>query len=823
MAKWNWKRWLAIAVIGPVMMVCAASRGQGKADAKDGKGENPFDAPPAPAAASGLQREYARLAQDLNSDDTFRRSEAATTLLKVRPGDIPNKETRTLIARGYKSLAEDSRGSDQETAIRGLVVWGGKYSVPIIIGMMEKEGRHPPDECFNALAQLKDPRGAEAVARYLGDFFTHDKAVASLRRMGTAAETALIAAAPSNDEKASTAAVVLLGDVGGEKSLAILTKASNARNVQVKQAARDAIAKIRKRQKSGESPDAKAAEDPNSPFAGEGPAVDIRNRGSRGFGRASDDEEVADVYEGDWGEVKILSPGEPATTGAPADPSREAFDPKWKPAPMRLGKTTSQHEQPSQVTVAGGNSPVAVVLHTDPFAKTLARLEYLNLRKRDASKSSNIVGGATSIQLSPGATRLLMVTKDASQNDTARLDVFGFTNGQAAEQTTWWPFATSRDHGAGEIRWSAWVDEDQLLTLNGTGTLVLWRLDGKKAKAVYQLDVNAGASPRLSPGRGQFALASGRGAELYRVADGELLAQFGEPASGGPSARMMRYYWGGGAVAFNQSGNRLASINNGNVSIWNTTNGKLERDFYCNNLTDSSADFLDDSHLLVNGTDIVDLDRRLIAWRYVTPLLTSTSYGGWRWLVLRRGNSTGIAPVQLLQPEVLEAANELDADDVLALKPGAKVALDIQLGGEDQAKAETALKAEIERNGMEVVSDSPIRITAQVVTGNTETKEYGRGFFNQEDRESVTTTERRYEVEVKVDNEPVYKQVSHIQSAGGPGFVSLKEGQSAQQAIDEQNAKQAANFNFGVTLPRYVVKPKYAGPLGTSQVSFGKR
>jgi hypothetical protein len=415
-----------------------------------------------------------------------------------------------------------------------------------------------------------------------------------------------------------------------------------------------------------------------------------------------------------------------------------------------------------------------------------------------------------------------MVSKDASANDTSRLDVYGFNNGQAMEQAAWWPFATSREHGEGEIRWYDWVDEDQLLTLNGKGTLVLWRLEGKNAKAVYQLDIDGSATPELSPGRGQLALATSSGAEIFRVGDGELLARIGDASDGGPRARMMRMYWGGGAVAFNKAGNRLAYVSGGNVAVWDITNGKLERDFYCNNLNGNAVEFLDDGHLLVGGMDIVDLERRLIAWRYVNPLLASTSYGGWRWLVLRSGNAVGIAPVQMLQPEVLEAANELNAEEVLALKPGAKVALDIQLGGEDQAKAEAALKAVIEKNGMEVVSDSPIRISAQIATGKSETKEYGRGFFNREDTQQVTTTEKRYEVEVKVEGEPVYKHVSYMQSAGGPGFVSLKEGQTAQQVIDEQNAQRAANFQFDVTLPRYVVKPKFAGPLGTSQVSMGR-
>jgi hypothetical protein len=268
----------------------------------------------------------------------------------------------------------------------------------------------------------------------------------------------------------------------------------------------------------------------------------------------------------------------------------------------------------------------------------------------------------------------------------------------------------------------------------------------------------------------------------------------------------------------------VALVQNGNVSIWNTTNGKLERDFYCNKLHHGDVEWLGDAHLLVGGTDIVDLTRRLIAWRYANPMLTWTSYGGWHWLVLRSGNVVGIAPVKMLQPEVLSEANKLDADEVLAIKPGAQVALDIQLGGEEQTRAEAALKAAVERGGMEVVSDSPLRISAQITTGNTETKEFSRRVFGRgEDREQVTTTERRYEVEVKHEGEPIYKHTSIIQSASAPMMVSLQEGETAQQVIDRENAQRMANFEFGVWLPRYVVKPKYANPLGTSQVSFGSR
>src|SRR5438105_3098771 len=87
----------------------------------------------ASTGTSNLQREYARLAQLLNSDDTFGKREAVDAFLKVRPSDVPDANTRKLIARGYRDIATGTDFFEKEKAIQGLAIWGGKYSVPILI------------------------------------------------------------------------------------------------------------------------------------------------------------------------------------------------------------------------------------------------------------------------------------------------------------------------------------------------------------------------------------------------------------------------------------------------------------------------------------------------------------------------------------------------------------------------------------------------------------------------------------------------------------------------------------------------------------------
>jgi hypothetical protein len=122
--------------------------------------------------------------------------------------------------------------------------------VPFLIEIMDRERLRVPNEVFDGLAQLKDPRGAEALTRQLGNFFNHEAAAIALRKMGPVAESALIVVAPSDDPDVSLAAVQLLGDVGTSNSMRLLRQASRSSNPQIVDAAGIAMRQIRERGKS---------------------------------------------------------------------------------------------------------------------------------------------------------------------------------------------------------------------------------------------------------------------------------------------------------------------------------------------------------------------------------------------------------------------------------------------------------------------------------------------------------------------------------------------------------------------------------------------
>jgi hypothetical protein len=235
-------------------------------DVNPGEGTDPSDA--ALQKGSGLARpvtsggaansslipdaesDYARLADLLHDGNPFQRREAIKELLQIEPGAVQDKETKKRIARGFREIAfGETSKLEQGDGIRGLVIWGGKYANPLLVDLLDRETLAALPEVFDGLAMLKEPEGAAAVCRQLGNFFNHDAAVACLRKMGPAAEDSLIKAAPSNDPKVSLAAVNLLGEVGTNKSMDLLNRATKSKNLDIRDAARAAMKSIRERSK----------------------------------------------------------------------------------------------------------------------------------------------------------------------------------------------------------------------------------------------------------------------------------------------------------------------------------------------------------------------------------------------------------------------------------------------------------------------------------------------------------------------------------------------------------------------------------------------
>jgi hypothetical protein len=198
---------------------------------------------------------YDKLAELVIADDVFKRDKAVRVLLRTSPSQV-TPEQRKKIARAFKQLAEDDRASMREEAIKGLVIWGGKYSGPILLRMLEDSRPFEVEHVIKALGDIKYAKAAPALAAKLGDFFLHQHVRRALRQMGEDAEDALLVVAPSQNPDICLAAIELLGDCGTAKSLPLLRQGATARNLRVRDASKEAIRKIIARQKEAKTDDA---------------------------------------------------------------------------------------------------------------------------------------------------------------------------------------------------------------------------------------------------------------------------------------------------------------------------------------------------------------------------------------------------------------------------------------------------------------------------------------------------------------------------------------------------------------------------------------
>jgi hypothetical protein len=744
---------------------------------------------------------FKKLAAMMISADESRtaKEQAVAVILGTRPENITDRETRQQIARNFRELANQARFDDDvEAAVRGLVIYGGRYSAPILVEMVAGERFRAKPILFDALAALKDPAGAKAVVNMLGNFFNHDEAVRAIGKMGSVAEDALIEVAPSNDAKISVAAVKLLGDVGTQKCVSLLRQAQRSTNPEVKAAAADALRKVGERQRSGQPIAADAPVDLFAMFSRPIAAT-------RGQGGASSLSSNEALPKGDWSQVNVLLPLRAAGSSVPSDPSKEAVDANWQPRAITLGDAASRRERPVAMDLVSAGTPVALVVYAETAGVGESRFEYVDLNQGKLLAKSAVGEFPAMCFMSPSGTRAVVVGRTGRSDGPARLEAWKL-GAEPARLATWWPYADG-EASANEIKAAGWIDEDQLFTFNGDGTLVLWRLEGTVARAVYQRESRGAAATgaALSPGRAYLAVRTEAGADVLQAHDGKLLAQF---AGARP---------GRGGLAFNMRGDRLACISDRQVCLWNLTSGAFEREFDVVNLrTGGEVAWLDDRHVLLDGKDVLDLSRRLYVCQFQTFAPVATTEDGRHWLVFNVSNAWGLVSTALLTPEVLANSAPIEAGQVLAVQPGAKVTLEVSIDGEQGQRADQALRAAIERCGMEVADGQPLRLRAQIVTGQTATEEYGQTAVS---REQVSLTGKYYSVELVMDGKPLWKHAETIESTQMPGSVRTSDGETVQQMLDRRNAEQAASFSFDVTLPRYIAHPKFAGPLVKASIA----
>jgi len=183
---------------------------------------------------------------DLDATRTEDQLAAIGKLLEARPDD-----RRSMVSPRLLPLVISPNDRVREQAALALGKWHDADAVPALLEHLDErtDSQSARRGAMAALGYIGDPRGAEAVTRWIA--LETEAAKAALIDMGEVAEPHMIDALKHRDPQANIAAAQVLQEIGTQRSLSALYSASQLRgDEQVRAAAKQAHAAVMERFKA---------------------------------------------------------------------------------------------------------------------------------------------------------------------------------------------------------------------------------------------------------------------------------------------------------------------------------------------------------------------------------------------------------------------------------------------------------------------------------------------------------------------------------------------------------------------------------------------
>jgi hypothetical protein len=388
-----------------------------------------------------------------------------------------------------------------------------------------------------------------------------------------------------------------------------------------------------------------------------------------------------------------------------------------------------------------------------------------------------------------------------------------------------WPMG---DHANREQKFENlyFVGEDRLLTTSAWGSIVLWDID--KAQAIWQLKLSTHHKPAVSANRKHVAALIGGQICVLETATGETVARFVAPTE--PH----------GVLSISSDGKRVAALSTRVLHVWDIATGRLSGEvWFPKQLFARSLDWCGGDYVLVDRGTLVDVAKRIVVWEYDLPTgrpdAIATMAGGRYWLASGSGNSGyQLAGFAVPDRAAKELGDSLTAAQVLAVKPGAAVSIKINLPGataDEVKKVQNHLIEEVKGIGLVLTPNAPLVIECSIANQGEEKAEYSKsalpfgpigpfprgpfGPFGPRGESEEAKVEKRLSViSIKENGKELWVASGHY---GAPFHVQIKEGQTLQQAVDEQKGNPVQFFQTA-KLPRYVARHGEDGTYGKSKL-----
>lgn len=379
---------------------------------------------------------------------------------------------------------------------------------------------------------------------------------------------------------------------------------------------------------------------------------------------------------------------------------------------------------------------------------------------------------------------------------------------------------------------AVFVSPERVLTVNTwRGTIVLW--DVRSCQAIYSLPGASGCLPALSPNRKQLAVMTAVGVCVFDPNTGETLARL--PAATAES---------GTTLGFRRDGRALAALSSERLRVWDLQRGEMTHEiWFPRSMGNDSVDWVDDGHVLAGKSFLIDLERRIVLWQYQLP-----SFGFSRPVALLNGTmayalteqagfqrQAGLFFTPLPHPEARQTAASLSAEQLLVIKPGVQVSLDVGKASTNPAEVQQvadSLTAKLKANGMAVVaSGAPLVLEASVQAGKTDTVTYEslmpqrisvdrpERLFEPAKRETqtVSLTEKVSQLVLRENGKVIWQRLS-TSGNYAPAVVFMKDGESLNAKVAEKQPSPL-QFLLHATLPPYLARHDERLVYGTSMLT----
>jgi hypothetical protein len=489
--------------------------------------------------------------------------------------------------------------------------------------------------------------------------------------------------------------------------------------------------------------------------------------------------------------VTVIQPNEPWKFEIPEAPAATTAKPKAKM--IATPKKTDFFEGAKSLAGSPGGKFAAIGYQLQkPGVNQPAttRVVVCNLESAKVSAEGSLPGKQVLLAVSEDGKQVLLRRDEFGHGSQDRLEIWDMAAKSASKGIQWVPH-DDFSGGDRDVVWGAFIGNERLCTVSGKGKLVVWEVD--EMKPLYQMEIQGGSKPAISPDQKWLAFAGDKSLGILNLAEGELVAL----------QTMSHAAWPN--LLFSPGQSKLGMAAHDRLLVWDFATGELYREMPYNGLhVMGNITWPSEEHVLLGNRYLIDLENQVKLWDYDGGDFAQ-QIGGMTWFVVSDGQKPGaLMGAQLPPPAVKDAlAKAMSQPDFFVLKPGTTVKIDVS--GVDAAGkdfVEKALAARLKEAGFDSGPSGTIDLIAQTEIGQPRQITYrtigpGRG--------SETYTVRDYYCRVKF----LYKgqEVWQTMIGSGPGgFVRLGQNETMEQYL-----RKSEKFNFDwfgkVDLPKLLQKP----------------